>query len=225
MDGADGGGVAWSGASDADHAARFLSPAAAAVMGPRCRIAAKKPSVPCRAGLVSRNSPSPGGGPDMPASAQASARGKRGEIGVAAEEGADLLLVLGGQQGTGSVDQAPAARTHQARGGVEDRRLLGQEFGEVLGPGAECARPGCAARCRCRCRARPPARGRRRRPGAWPSGRRARAGAARHCPPRRGAAGAPRPSSRGAETSQAVMRPRFPMAAASARVLPPAPAQ
>ena len=59
--------------------------------------------------------------------------GHGGELGVALEEGLDLPLVLGRQHRAGGVDEA-AARLHQARRGVEDGGLLGDELGEILGP-------------------------------------------------------------------------------------------
>ena len=55
----------------------------------------------------------------------------RGEIGVMGEKGGHLILILLSEQRASSVDQTPAD-ANQSRGLVQDRGLLGHEFGEIL---------------------------------------------------------------------------------------------
>src|SRR4051812_24450005 len=56
-------------------------------------------------------------------------QGERGEVRMAAEEGGDLVLVLLGQQGAGSVDQT-SARTHQVPCNIKNFILFRAEFAQ-----------------------------------------------------------------------------------------------
>ena len=134
------------------------------------------------------------------------------------EEGPDLRLVLLRQQRTRSVDQTPAG-PHEIAADRKNSALLGHNSARS----AEIRTKSCigvAPPCAC------PGTGRIHQDAIELSGPALRpsvAGLSRWrstLSPRPGAA-AHRPSSRGTETSQAVIRPRFRMAAASARVFPP----
>ena len=184
----------------------------------------KKPSVPVRRGVSTRPLPA-----SSAAAREARARAAGDDLGrrharelrLAGEERRDLVLVLLGQQRAGDIDEPAAGLDEAAR-----RR-------QAAPPARRCARRArarsaaiwhraAAARRRCRCRARRSAR--------RPCGRRDRRARRRprapgRCGRRR--ASADRRSARAARGRCRWRRPGpcCPCAAASASVLPPAPAQ
>ena len=141
------------------------------------------------------------------------------------EQALDRPVILPRQQRAGDVGDAarPAA---PAAPPCRGRRLLGQARRRGSRAAAATWRRGCAARCRCRCRVRRPRRG--------PPCRRGQSASTRARPARGVSTSALAPARRrrswiGARRrgspSVAITRPSFCIRDASARVLPPPPAQ
>ncbi len=183
----------------------------------RNKRAMKNPSVPSRYG-VSRI-PRPCGVPS------GSCAGLGAPIGMAFKEAVDLILPLLVEQGTGDVSHASGG-TGEIHRKVQQIGLATRSVSPIAADRAASALRDCAARSRCPSMAHRPTRNRRHRatapaPRARAVGRAARSRQPPPCPFGAGASCERRPRS----VSAAISVPRFSIAAASARVLPPPGAQ